>query len=279
MKIAKKTVYIVLLTLLAFVLLFPFFVMLLRSFMTIEEATDIPVHLFPTSLKFSNYAEAMDEKFFKHFGNTLLVIGLNIVFVPLSGYMVAYGFAKIKFVGSNVIFSIGMATLMIPSIVCTIPLYVFYSKLGWLDTLLPLVIPPMFGGGMMNIFLMHQFLRGIPNTYVEAAKLDGANEFRIAFGIIAPLALPVITLVAVNTFIGTWNDFTGPLTYISRNASEKWTLAVAVFDRFRRASDIYERAPQVQAALCVIMMIPSMILFAFFQKSLINGVALSGIKG
>ncbi len=279
MKIAKKTVYIVLLTLLAFVLLFPFFVMLLRSFMTIEEATDIPVHLFPTSLKFSNYAEAMDEKFFKHFGNTLLVIGLNIVFVPLSGYMVAYGFAKIKFVGSNVIFSIGMATLMIPSIVCTIPLYVFYSKLGWLDTLLPLVIPPMFGGGMMNIFLMHQFLRGIPNTYVEAAKLDGANEFRIAFGIIAPLALPVITLVAVNTFIGTWNDFTGPLTYISRNASEKWTLAVAVFDRFRRATDIYEKAPQVQAALCVIMMIPSMILFAFFQKSLINGVALSGIKG
>lgn len=279
MKIAKKTLYIVALSLLALVLLFPFFVMLLRSFMTIEEATDIPVHLFPTSLKFTNYAEAMDEKFFTHFGNTLLVIGLNIVFVPLSGYMVAYGFAKIKFVGSNVIFSIGMATLMIPSIVCTIPLYVFYSKLGWLDTLLPLVIPPMFGGGMMNIFLMHQFLRGIPNTYVEAAKLDGANEFHIAFGIIAPLALPVITLIAVNTFIGTWNDFTGPLTYISRNASEKWTLAVAVFDRFRRATDIYEKAPQVQAALCVIMMMPSMVLFAFFQKSLINGVALSGIKG
>ena len=280
MKVVKNILYVIFLSLLALVLLFPFFVMLSRSFMTLEEATDIPVRLFPSSLQFTNYVKAMDAKFFTHFGNTFLVIGCNVIFVPLSGFLVAYGFAKIKFAGSNVIFSIGMATLMMPSIVCTIPLYVFYSRLNWLNTLLPLIIPPMFGGGMMNIFLIHQFLRGIPNTYVEAAKLDGANELKIAFGIIAPLALPVITLVAVNTFIGTWNDFTGPLTYISRNASEKWTLAVAIYDRFRRAGgDIVKKAPQVQAALCVIMMIPSMILFAFFQKSLINGVSLSGIKG
>lgn len=277
-KTVKFVLRMVIMSMIACVLLFPFFVMLTRSLMTAKEAVSIPSVLFPAKPNWESYASAMDEDFFVHFGNTMMVIACNVVFVPLSGYVVAFGFAKLKFVGSGVIFAIGMSTLMLPSIVCTIPLYILYNNLGWLNTLLPLIIPPMFGGGMMNIFLTHQFLRGIPNTYVEAARLDGAGSLRIAFSIIMPMAMPVVTYIAVNTFIASWNDFTGPLTYISVYYSERWTLAVSVFERFRGLTGV-ESELNVQAALCVVMMIPSMILFAFFQKTLINGINMSGIKG
>lgn len=274
----KTVLRIVVMSLIACVLLFPFFVMVTRSLMTAKEAVSVPSRLFPQTWNFASYVTAMDEDFFLHFGNTMMVIACNVICVPLSAFVVAFGFAKLRFVGSGALFAVGMSTLMLPSIVCTIPLYVLYNDLGWLNTLLPLMIPPMFGGGMMNIFLTHQFLRGIPNTYVEAARLDGAGSLRIAFTIIAPMAMPVITYIAVNTFISTWNDFTGPLTYISVYYSERWTLAVSVFERFRGLTGV-ESELNVQAALCVVMMLPSMILFAFFQKTLINGINMSGIKG
>ena len=263
---------------LGLIFLFPFFVMILQGFMTWEEVSDIPVKIFPSKINFDNYKAVMNPEFFTYFGNTLFVIGMNVIFVPLSGYLVAYGFSKIRFAGSSFFFSIGMATIMIPSIACTVPLYVLYSKLGWLNTLLPFVIPQMFGGGMMNIFLMMQFLKGVPNTYVEAAKLDGASELKTAIKIVAPLCIPVITLIMVNTFIGVWNDFTGPLTYISEDCSEKFTMAVAMYRRYANKVYADEKRPNEQAALCMILMIPTLVLFGFFQKSLINGVSLSGLK-
>ncbi len=275
----KRIVYWVSMLLIACVLLFPFFVMLSQSFMKPRESLQTPVNLLPQTLTFENYQAAVDGAFLQSLGNTMFLVLWNMIVTPLSGYIVAYGFAKIRFKGSSVIFAIGMSTVMIPGIVLTIPRYVLYVNLQWLNTLLPFVIPPMFGGGMMNIFLIYNFLRGIPNVYVDAAKLDGASELRISITIIAPLAKAVLILIAVQTFIGVWNDFTGPLTYISRSHSEKWTLGVMVYDKFRLAVSEMDKAPSLQAAVCVIMMIPTIILFGFFQKTLINGVSLSGIKG
>ncbi len=278
-KIIKTVISSIIFALIAVIMLFPFFLMITRSLMTTTEAIDIPVPILPSSFYLGSYQTAMSNDFFSHLGNTMSIVICNIIGVPLSAFIVAYGFAKIKFKGSGLFFSIGMATMMIPSIARTVPLYVLYTKLGWLNTLYPFIIPQFFGGGMTNIFLIYTFLRGVPNSYCEAARIDGANTFQITFMIVAPLALPIITYVAVNTFIGAWNDFTGPLTYINSMYSERWTLAVSIFTKYRGVVTNREKEPNVQMALCVILMIPPMILFSIFQKTLISGVAISGIKG
>lgn len=277
--ISKSVLKYILMGLLACILLFPFFVMLTRSFMTWKEATNYPVPIFPEKLNFSSYAEALDGNFFVYLKNTLIVLIVNVVGVTLSAYIVAYGFARIKFKGNGICFAVALATMMLPGIVSQVPLYVFYSKIGWLNTLLPLTIPPLFGGGMVNIFLMRQYLRTIPRSYNEAAKIDGASELRTCMEVIMPMVKPVLVLTAINTFMACWNDFTTPLMYIDSSASEKFTLAIGIYQRFVGAQSFKEKAPNVQMALCVLMMIPSLAIFSFFQRTLIEGVTLSGLKG
>ena len=274
-----KTVKYFLMAILAVLLLFPFFVMLTRSFMTWKEATSYPVQIFPEALNFSSYAEAMNSDFFIYFKNTVIVLLVNVIGGTLSAYIVSYGFARIQFKGSNVFFGIALSTMMLPGIVSQVPLYVAYSKIGWLNTLLPLTIPQLFGGGMVNIFLIRQYLRSVPRSYNEAAKIDGASELRTCFEIILPMVKPVVLLTAVNTFMACWNDFTSPLMYIDSTATDQFTLAVGIYYRFLGALTNREKAPNVQMALCILMMIPSVIVFGFFQRSLIEGVSLTGLKG
>lgn len=283
-KIVKKninaTIKIVCYCVLACVLLFPFLMTLLQAFMSVEESISTPAKLFPSKWTLESFKLSMEGQALTGLWNTFKVVLFNIFAVTLSGYIVAYGFAKMKFVGSNFCFSLGMATMLLPSIVLMVPRYVLYVKLGWLNTLYPLTIPNLFGGGMTNIFLMTQFLRGIPNTYCDAAKIDGASELGIAFRIVMPLTKPILLLIVFNAFTAAWNDFSGPLAYISRSHADKWTLAVTVFDKFQfQAVSAKEKAPSLKAAMAIIMMIPSVILFGFFQKTLITGVTFSGVKG
>ena len=278
-KTAVAAVKYLLMALLACVLLFPFFVMITRSFMTWKEATSYPVQILPESLNFSSYAEAMNNSFFIYFKNTVIVLLINVVGGTLSAYIVSYGFARIRFKGNNAFFAIALSTMMLPGIVSQVPLYVAYSKIGWLNTLLPLTIPQLFGGGMVNIFLIRQYLRSVPKSYNEAAMIDGACELRTCFEVILPMVKPVVLLTAVNTFMACWNDFTTPLMYIDNTASDKFTLAVGIYYRFLGAITNKDKAPNVQMALCILMMIPSLVIFAFFQRSLIEGVSLTGLKG
>lgn len=268
-----------LMSVLALILLFPFFVMLTRSFMTWQEATSYPVQILPESLNFGSYTEAMNAEFFVYFKNTVVVLLVNVIGGTLSAYIVSYGFARIRFKGNNVLFGIALSTMMLPGIVSQVPLYVAYSRIGWLNTLLPLTVPQLFGGGMVNIFLIRQYLRSVPKSYNEAARIDGASELRTCFEVILPMVKPVILLTAVNTFMACWNDFTTPLMYIDSTASEQFTLAVGVYYRFLGALTNREKAPNVQMALCILMMIPSLVVFGIFQRSLIEGVSLTGLKG
>lgn len=278
-KIVFATVKYFLMALLAVILLFPFFVMFTRSFMTWREATSYPVQILPESLNFSSYAEAMNSEFFIYFKNTVIVLLVNVIGGTLSAYIVSYGFARIRFQGNNILFAVALSTMMLPGIVSQVPLYVAYSKIGWLNTLLPLTIPQLFGGGMVNIFLIRQYLRSVPKSYNEAAMIDGASELRACFEVILPMVKPVVLLTAVNTFMACWNDFTTPLMYIDSTASDKFTLAVGIYYRFLGAVTNKDKAPNVQMALCILMMIPSLIIFALFQRSLIEGVSLTGLKG
>lgn len=278
-KVLKEAVKYALMALLAAILLFPFFVMLTRSFMTWKEATSYPVQILPEKLNFASYGEAISGDFFVYLKNTLIVLVVNVFGVTLSAYVVAYGFARIRCRGNGVLFAIALSTMMLPGIVSQVPLYVFYSKIGWLNTLLPLTIPPLFGGGMINIFLIRQYLRSIPQSYNEAARIDGASELRTCLEVIMPLVKPVLFLTAVNTFMACWNDFTTPLMYIDSSAPQKYTLAIGVYQRFRGAQSFKDKAPNVQMALCVLMMIPSLIIFSLFQRTLIEGVSITGLKG
>ncbi len=154
--------------------------------------------------------------------NTVLITGTVTGASVLASSLCAYGFARIKFPGRDFWFIMVLASLMLPGAVTLIPLYIMYNKIGWLDTFLPLTVPAFFGGGAFNIFLLRQFFTTIPVELEEAAVLDGANRFRIWWQIMLPLCKPALATVAVFTFQGVWNDFYGPLIFLTN--PQKYTL-------------------------------------------------------
>lgn len=276
--IAKKTVLHISLILLSIVFMFPFLYMFFMSFMTDLESVGNPIVVFFPQGKWvvRNYINALDKDIIKYFINTLTVLVINLVAVPLASTFCAFGFARCKFRGRDICFGIVLATLMLPSMVIQIPLYVIYVKFGWLNTLLPLTVPAAFGGGAMNIFLAKQFMRSIPSSLDEAAVIDGANKFRIYFSIYMPLCVPIIIFIMIGTFNNVWNDFMSPLLYL--RVPEKYTLALGIY--YKYAGRLMEgKFPNVQMATGVLMIIPSAIVFFIFQRQLIDGVSIGAVKG
>ncbi|MBP5466472.1 MAG: carbohydrate ABC transporter permease, partial [Clostridia bacterium] len=263
--------------LLVLIFLLPFFIMIIRSFMSEEEIFDFP-KLLPSHIVISNYYNAaIMPKILGWLFNTMTVAVLSIIGTLVSAFLCAYGFAKVHFKFKSLIFAITMASTMLPNITMRIPLYMIYSDWGWLDgTLKPLFVPAYLGGGALNILLIMQFIKGIPNSVLESARIDGANELHCLFKIVLPNCLPIATLICVNTFLSVWNEYSSALTFLS-NSEEKWTLALGLY----KLSIGYYDDPveglifreNQQMALGVLMCIPSMLLFGFFQKSLIEGVA------
>ncbi len=267
-------IFIAVVSLIIIAMMFPFFVMVVRSLMTEDEIYNYP-KLLPKGFAFANY---YDKTYFASFmewgGNTLTVAILNIVGIIGSAFLCAYGFAKVHFKFKALIFGVTMASTMLPSITLRIPLYLMYSEWGWLDgTLKPLIVPAFFGGGALNIFLIMQFIKGIPNSTLESARIDGANELRCLFSIVMPSCLPIVALISVNTFLGVWNDYSSSLIYLS-NSEEKWTLALG----FYKTSLNPAFRENKQMAMGVLMCIPTLLVFGFSQKLLIEGVSISGMK-
>ena len=273
-KMIQNGIATAIISLVVVMLMFPFFVMLVRSFMTEDEIYNFP-KLLPEGLAFENYYDATYfQSFIKWGGNTLTVVVLNIIGTIASAFLCAYGFAKVRFKFKALIFGATMASTMLPSITLRIPLYLMYAEWGWLDgTLKPLIVPAFFGGGALNIFLIMQFIKGIPNSTLESARIDGANELRCLFSIVMPSCLPIMALISVNTFLGVWNDYSSSLIYLS-NSEEKWTLALGFY---KTSLDPLFRENK-QMAMGVLMCIPSLIIFGVSQKLLIEGVSISGMK-
>ena len=277
------TVRYVIMVVLAVVLLFPFLYMVSKSLMTSEEVVDPTIKFFPSVPQFYNYVELFTVKnegttgYLMGTVHTLLVVGFNIVAISISASLIAFSFAKLQWIGRNVMFALMLGTMMLPAVVTQLPLYVIYTKMGWIDTLLPFTIPNLFGGGAIYIFLIRQFMRGIPRELENAAKIDGANVWQIFWRIMIPLCMPIITFIMVNTFIGVWNDFMGPLIYLQGNP-DQYTLAVGIYYKFMGGL-AQENFPNQQMAVGVLMSIPPAILFFIFQKQLIEGVTMSGLKG
>ncbi|HEY7968437.1 MAG TPA: carbohydrate ABC transporter permease, partial [Candidatus Limnocylindrales bacterium] len=204
--------------------------------------------------------------------NTLIYAVPSVIGTVVSCSLVAYGFALVNWRGRNVVFVIMLTTMMLPSQVTLIPLYVIYAKLGWINTFLPLVLPTFLGTPFF-IFLLRQFFMGIPRELLDAARLDGASELRILTRIVAPLAAPALITVALLTFIDKWNDFYGPLLYLQKPELRPLSLSIQVFQSAHRTD-----WPQTMAA-SILVAAPLVLIYFFAQRKFIEGITLTGLKG
>ena len=268
------------LVLFSIVFLFPIYALVINSFMPYEQIQGLR-SLWPNYFEFRTYTKVFnDPAYLRYLLNTLLVCVLNIGGVCVASSLTAYAISKLEFWGKNFVFAIIMGMVLLPSTILSIPLYLIYSKLNWIGTLYPLWVPMWFGGGTMNIFLVRQFMKGIPKSYSEAASLDGANSFQIFIKIILPLVKPILIYLAVTGFFGNWNDFSGPLMYV-RDEQSNWTLSLALYMIFGTDSlgSGTEKFMNNQMAVGVMMMIPCVVLFSFFQKTIMEGISVIGVKG
>jgi multiple sugar transport system permease protein len=228
--------------------------------------------LLPSPIQWSNYPAALQTvPFGTYLQNTLFLCAMNVLGAVLSSAIVAYGFARIQFPGRDVLFLVMISTMALPGQVTMIPVFAMFRWLGWYGTFLPLFVPSFFGNPFF-IFLLRQFFRTVPEDLAEAARIDGAGEWRIFWQVMLPLARPALAVVALFQFLGTWNDFFGPLLYI--NDPSRYTLAYGL-QQFM--SSYGGKWAQLMAGACVFTL-PIILLFFLAQKTFIQGISTTGTK-
>lgn len=258
---------------LGLVFLLPFLWLVLSSFKESSDLFVTPPRWLPKVWTLDNYVRAFTGfPFFRYFRNTLVIIVFNVIGGVFSNSLVAYGFSRIRWKGRNAVFYLVLVTMIMPFHVTMIPLFLMYQRMGWIGTFLPLIVPSFFGNAFF-IFLIRQFLVGIPFEISEAAKVDGASEFQIYFRIVMPLSKPVMLTVVIFTFINCWNDFIGPLLFLTNN--QKYTLSIGVQQLMSQNDPRWT----LLIAVGVAMTMPVLMIFFVLQRYFIEGIAFSGIKG
>jgi len=273
MQTLSRIAPVVVLVLLAAVYLTPFVWMVSTSLKTQAQSIASPPVLVPGPFTIDAFPQAFVRMdFLRGLLNTLIYAVPSVIGTVVSCSLAAYGFALVNWRGRNVVFVIMLTTMMLPSQVTLIPLYVIYAKLGWINTYLPLILPSFLGVPFF-IFLLRQFFMGVPRELLDAARLDGASELRILTRIVAPLATPALITVALLTFIDKWNDFYGPLLYIQKQELRPLSLSMQVFQSAHRTD-----WPQTMAA-SILVAAPLVLIYFFAQRKFIEGITLTGMKG
>jgi len=277
-RIKRPLIYIILIAV-AFVYFTPFVYSILGSFMTTREVRAYPPTFLPSkfitgewSTLLDNYAEIWRAMHFLRwiFNSVFVAVSVtigNLFFASLAGY----AFARLKFPGRDKFFMLLLGTMMIPGAVTMIPGYIIYARLGWLDTYYVLIIPAL--ASVFNIFLMRQFYQTIPEDLFDAARMDGCSLFGIFWRIMLPLARPALAALAIYTFMGQWNNFMGPLLYMSD--MDMWTLPLGITWIGR---ETYFERYNIVLAGSMFNALPTLIVFIIFQKYFIKGIALTGLK-
>jgi multiple sugar transport system permease protein len=211
--------------------------------------------------------------FLTYLANTLLVAVLGVTGTVLSSALVAYGLSRVKWKGRDALFNVTLSTMMVPFPVLMIPLYSVFRALGWIGTLLPLWVPAFFGGAF-NIFLLRQFFMTIPNELSEAARIDGCSELMIFWRVILPLAKPALSVVALFHFLFVWNDFLGPLIYLTKPETYTMGLGLQQYQSQNGGSE-----HQLLMAASVLLVLPIIVLFFLAQKTFIQGISTTGMGG
>ncbi len=262
-----------LLILIGLTMVFPFVWLVRSSFMSTVEIFTTPIKWLPRAWLWSNYQTALTSiPFLTYFRNTLVIEVFNVVGTVLSSSFVAFGFARIRFAGRTILFAAVLSALMLPTAVTLIPTFVIWKYLGGINTYYPLTVPAFFGNPFF-IFMLRQFYMGIPRDYDEAAVIDGASYLRIYWNIILPLAKPALITVGLFHFMWVWNDFFGPLIYLSD--SNKYTLALGLQSFLGQYSSNWN----LLMAASTVVILPMIVVFFVGQKSFVQGATLTGVKG
>ncbi|WP_353807663.1 carbohydrate ABC transporter permease [Agromyces sp. SYSU T00194] len=256
-------------------MLYPVIWMIVSSLRPNDEIFREPGILLDT-FEVSNYVEgwnALSFPFSLYLLNSTLVVLGSIVGNLISCSMAAYAFARLEFTGKRWWFAIMLLSIMLPIHVIIVPQYILFSELGWVNTFLPLIVPKLLATDAFFVFLMVQFIRGIPRELDEAARIDGAGHPRIFLQIILPLMVPALATAAIFTFIWTWNDFFGQLIYLTKPELYTVPLALSAFQDAESATNYAE-----MFAMSVVSLVPIFLVFLFGQKFLVKGIATTGIK-
>lgn len=258
-------------------MIYPILWMFASSLKPATEIFNNAISLWPSEFMWGNYAEGWAGfggiGFATYFKNSLFITTIVVVGTLITGSVVAYGFARIDFKFKGILFACLMGTLMLPVQITLIPQYIIYNEIGWVNTFYPLLVPAFIGGQPFFVFLLVQFIRGIPRELDEAAIMDGANKFDIYWWVILPLLKPALVTVALFSFMWTWDDFLAPLIYL--NDANLHTVTIALRN-FMDSSGATSWGPLL--AMSSLSLLPQLIIFVFFQKHLVEGIATTGLK-
>jgi len=271
--------YILLITLtISFFL--PFYWMMSSALKNDSQVYTVPPIWVPIPAHWNNFGDAWKVRNFNQYSiNTIFRYSIPVtVFTVFSSAFIAYGFARIKWPGRDTIFFVCLATMMIPFQVLMVPLFIIFKHLDWINSYRPLIVPALFGNAFF-IFMLRQFFMGIPEELSDAARIDGCNELGILFRIIMPLAKPALTVVALFSFIGSWNDYLGPLIYINQVIMYPIALGVQDLQRTLMQTGTNPMVYPHLMAVSTIITVPIIVFFFFAQRTFIEGIALTGIKG
>ena len=261
----------------ALVMFFPLLWTVSTSLKTPDKVTLRHIELIPDPWAFENYLEIFfDQPLLRYTRNTMILVGAAVfgALVPCS--LAAWGFARIPFPGRRTLFALLLMTMMLPYVVQLIPLFIFFDRIGWVNTFWPLILPRVLGHNAFYIFLMRQFFRGIPVDLFDAARIDGASEFGVWWRIAMPMSLPVLAAVSIFAFQFAWDDFLWPLIYLGGN-KQNWTLAMGL--NALKGFEGDENTMNVMMTFSTLMLMPMLLVFYFGQKYLVKGVSVTGLKG
>jgi multiple sugar transport system permease protein len=273
-RLVSTTGKYLLLLLFTFFFILPWAWMLSTSLKNPDELAVYPIVWIPSPIRWDNYVEALRQaNFLQYMVNTLTIAVPSVIGAVLSNSLIAYGFSRVRWIGRDAVFVLVLATLILPSFVTFIPLYLIFKNLNWINTYYPLIVP-VFLGNPFFIFLLRQFFMTLPEELSDAARVDGASDLRIFAQVILPLAKPALAVVALFQFIGSWNDYFGPLVFI--NDSALYTLSLGIANM--RAAYGFSNSAWIMAA-SVMSVVPLVVLFFFTQRTFIEGIAMTGLKG
>jgi multiple sugar transport system permease protein len=256
---------------LAVTMLFPFVWMFLTSFMSREEALAYPPAWWPKQLRLENYVEAITlVPFLRFLLNSLIMTGGVVLLQLITCSTAAYAFARLRFRGRDRLFTVYLATLMVPPIITMIPVFLLVVELGWKGGYLGLIVP--YAGSAWGVFLLRQFLMTLPRDVEDAARLDGAGELQVFARIILPLCKPALSVLAVFAALSTWQEFLWPLVITDTMEMRPLSVGLAVF------ATLHERHPEYQMAGSVLAMLPMAAVFAFGQRYFLRGTMVMGAQ-
>ncbi|WP_258171174.1 carbohydrate ABC transporter permease [Paenibacillus sp. R14(2021)] len=253
---------------------FPLFWMITTSLKELGDVHKLPMKWIPSPVEWSNYTQVFrDAPLARYIVNTVIYTAVTMFAVALSSSLVAFGFARLKARGRNVLFLLVLSTMMIPPQVTMIPQYLLFNKFNWIDSYLPLVVPA-FGGSAFIIFLLRQFYLGFSKELDDAVKIDGGGYFTMYVRIILPLSIPSLATAAILEFMYRWNDLIGPLIYLSDGSKYPLSLGLSNF------TAAYAATPwNLLMAASIVAVLPPLLLFFFAQKYFIQGIVITGSKG